>query len=477
MIDLKKIILQLDENIYQSLSSELNGNKAEKFHTLLQLYRENGHSDEEIIDILKTNINSFYTLKSRLFDKVQNYLIQGLDVAAPDLFSQAKYIPELIYNTNRKIAIATLKKLEKDLVDYDVPAQLTEVYSALKKLHINSPKYYHYSQLYNKHVAYTLALNKAEELLTTFNEKAGEYYLSRNSELLPILTLLKQEMTNLSNLYQSHHLTVYQYIINISSSLFAPLDRATSDDEPVEDALRKAEEIFKNYSNDISYSFIKNAFTYLSFEYYHQHELYKKEGQYFDALDTLMPNLLLYNHTVFIGKFLESKVERYVILQKEKELYCQSLELIDKYQPEEHDDQGKIFYYKFLASAAYLAKQYNEAASHLNTLLNEVSFKKYTHAEIEVKLLLAFCYILADRHEQAETVIRSVSRKIRESEDELGYENAKTFVKMLNLKSDSYKKGSEEKINKLFRKFEMLNKGPNALLRFIKPEAAAFALK
>ena len=71
----------------------------------------------------------------------------------------------VLHPSAKAIAIATLKKLEKDLIDYDLSNELTIVYKSLKKLHVNSPDYFHYSQLYNRHVAYMLALDKAEDLL------------------------------------------------------------------------------------------------------------------------------------------------------------------------------------------------------------------------------------------------------------------------------------------------------------------------
>jgi hypothetical protein len=81
----------------------------------------------------------------------------------------------LYFTKKRAIAIATLKKLEKELLDYDLSNELTVVYKFLKKLHINSADYFNYSQLYNRHVAYMLAVDKAEDVLAEYFKKYGNY--------------------------------------------------------------------------------------------------------------------------------------------------------------------------------------------------------------------------------------------------------------------------------------------------------------
>src|SRR5690606_40857313 len=102
-----------------------------------------------------------------------------------------------------------LNKLEKELLDYDLANELTVIYKSLKKLNINSPDYFQYSQLYNRHVAYMLAVDKAEDLLADYFKKYGDYMLNGGEVEKLGLSLLMKEMQNVGKLYESHRLYVY----------------------------------------------------------------------------------------------------------------------------------------------------------------------------------------------------------------------------------------------------------------------------
>lgn len=387
----------MKENDYNLLSEQLRENKADKFHTLLVHQRETLLTEEEIAQSLQINQNAFYTLKSRLYNRIQEFLASKVEGPKIDLLRNVANIPNLLFNSPRATALAILDKLEKDLIDYDMPYELTDVYNALKKLHIHSPKYYEYTQLYNKHVAYTIALDKAEDLLAKYNKTLGEYYISRDKASLELCGLAKKEIANICRLYKSHHLTVYQNIINISTALFLPLPEATEDDEPIEDILTATENIFKSYSKDATYQYLYNVFNFLSFEYYHNLKLHKKATQYFDILNDSTASFMLYNFCCFPTKFLISKVERYIAFKEEEKLYKESQQLNTEYEADIMDIPNYINYKKYLAIGAFYSGKYNEAESLLNEILNEVSFKNIAHSEVEIKLFLALCYSMLNK--------------------------------------------------------------------------------
>jgi hypothetical protein len=470
MLKLKSLVMQMKEDNFNALSSQLKDNKADKFHTLLVHFRENQLSDDEIAERLKVNSNAYYTLKSRLYNKIQEFLTSNLSGPKADILKNVANIPNLIFDTPRDTALAVLDKLEKDLVEYDMPYELTNVYNALKKLHIHSPKYYEYTQLYNKHVAYTIALDKAEDLLANFNKTLGEYHASRNKELLEMLHLIKKEMTHLCRLYESHHLTVYGNILNISFALFVPMPEAIENDEPVEDILSSTENILRNYPRDVTYQHLVTALNFLSFEYYHHLKLYKKEAQYFEAVNSRLSSFLHYNFCVFTTRFLVSKMERYNVLNEEGKLHEENKQLEAEHVPDRSDIPNYINYIKYLSASAFHARKYSEAVSLLNGLLNDVSFKSYAHSEIEIKLLLALAYSMTNKYDPAHSLIRSASRKIREmgGEGDSDYENASVFIKMLSIQMDSSSKSSEEKLVALRNKFSLLNQGPTRMLEYLK---------
>lgn len=468
MIKLKSIIQQLKEKEANELMQQFRDSKAEKYLTLFTLYRENKMSDEEIQATLDVNTNAYYTLKSRLFDKIQEFLSNNLDSPVIDLLRKVANIPNLVYNTHRDTAIAILLKLEAELRDYDMPYELSSVYNALKKLTLHSPKYYDYTQAYNRHVAYTIALDKAEDLLANFNKALSEYYASKNAQTVGLLKLIKDEMSNIARLYESHHLQVYKCIVDISYALFIPGHDAVKDDEPVEDLLAKMEKIFAAYPKDTNYQHLNLAYNFLAFEYYHQLKLYKKEVKYFDAVNENLNSFLLFNHCAYTSRFLVSKLERYIMNDMEKNLHEENTTLQENYEPDKMDIPNYINYMKYLAVSSFYAKKYQEAVGILSRLVNDVSFKNYPHAEIEIKLLLALFYSMINKYDPANSLMRSVARKVRESEDEAGYENASIFNKILSLQMSSSARDVEQKIRQQFQRFEMMNTGSNRMLEYLK---------
>lgn len=468
MIKFKSIVLQLKEDEYNDLCQQFVETKADKYLRLLKLYRENKYSDEEIQEMLSVNTSAYYTLKSRLFDKIQDFLTNNMSTPIIDLLRKVANVPTLIYDTHRDTAIAILTKLESELQNYDMPYELSSVYSALKKLHLHSPKYYEYTQLYNRHLAYTIALDKAEDLLNSFIRTLGEYHASRLKPHIGYLALIKQEMKNVCSLYESHHLQVYKGFIDISYALFVPDGEAVKEDEPVEDILARLEKIFTTYNKDNNYQHLQLVYNFLAFEYYHQLNQPKKAAKYFEEVDKKLPSFLLYNHCAYTTRFLISKIEHHIEQGTEADIYERNKDMLANYEPDKNDVPNYINYVKYTATSAFYVKKYQEAVQHLNALINDISFKNYPHSEIEIKLLLALNYSMINKYDPATSLLRSVTRKIRELNDEMGYENALVFYKVLSLQMSSSARHVEQKITQLFSRFDLLNQKSNRMLEYIR---------
>src|SRR5574337_217733 len=147
---LRKVIEQLDSTQYADLHQELTQHRGEKLLRLLELYRETGKDDADIRDEVGANQDAFYTLKSRLQDKVQQYLFRTASDNRAELLKNISSIPFLVNSAPRETAISMLEHLETELKRLDMPAELIGVYNGLKKLYLNTPVYYQYQQLYNK---------------------------------------------------------------------------------------------------------------------------------------------------------------------------------------------------------------------------------------------------------------------------------------------------------------------------------------
>ncbi|KXK22791.1 MAG: hypothetical protein UZ12_BCD005003009 [Bacteroidetes bacterium OLB12] len=176
MAKLKNIVKQLSDSDYKSIYDSLSESNAEKSAHLLKALRERQLSDSKIMVELEVNANAYYTLRSRLNQKIEEHLLRQMESPRTDILRKVANLNEVLFTKKRTITIATLKKLEKELLDYDLANELTVIYKSLKKLHIHSPDHFQYSQLYNRHVAYMLAVDKAEDLLAEYFKKIRQLF-------------------------------------------------------------------------------------------------------------------------------------------------------------------------------------------------------------------------------------------------------------------------------------------------------------
>ncbi len=466
MTRLRNIVRQVSDEDYQGLCNNLKQTKADKFLTLLKMLRENNDDYSKIQKKIKVNASAFYTIKSRLYDKIQDYLLEHMETPKVDLLKNVAAIPRLVYDTSRETAVALLSKMETDLKAYDMPGELTSVYAAFKNIYLNSPKYYDYAKQYNKHVAYTVALDKAEDLLGDFIRKLSHYLLSRNEELLEVFPLIKMEMDNVCALYESHHLYIYHSIINACIDLFLPPDNCTKDDEPIEDMLEKCEDFISRYPRN-QYQYLRRVISFLYFEYYHKMERHRKEAEFFEAVNIELPNFLLYNFCCPASLFLLSKTDRYIKLGQTDVLIEES-KLIEQWFNNDTDD---IFTFinvkKYLAVCAFYDEDYAAAASILNDLLNTIGLKDVPHTAVEIKLFLSLCYSMVNKYDLAWNILRSASRKVNELNKIADYENASYFIKLMKMQMKTGQKNIKQKLSRLWENFRMLNRGPSHMLEYL----------
>ena len=266
MAKLKNIIKQLSEKDFKEIYDSLMESNAEKSGYLLKALRERQLSDSKIMVELDVNANAYYTLRSRLNQKIEEHLLQQMESPRTDILRKVANLNEMLFTKKRTISIATLKKLEKELLDYDLASELTVVYKSLKKLHVNSPDYFTYSQLYNRHVAYMLAVDKAEDLLADYFKKYGSFYLTSDETEKLGLTLLMKEMQNVAKLYESHRLYIYQSLMLIYHRLFVETDdHLQQEGESIEDIFAHVQKIFETYNQDPLYFHLNLVFEFLRF--------------------------------------------------------------------------------------------------------------------------------------------------------------------------------------------------------------------
>lgn len=463
-MSVQKLIQQLDNKNYSNLVQQMNEKNATKFLFLLSNYRQNNLDDEQLIEELKITPTAFYTLKSRLADKVQDFLYKKTKDNRIQLLRNVANIENLVYRTQRETAIIVLKKLETELLEADMANELIIVYNALKKLHIHSQKFYDYSALYNKFIAVNLAQDKAEELLCSFCKTLGDYYLCRDISQLEILILHKREMENVCKLYNSHYLKVYKNILNIHFSLFCPVDKETKNDETVEHMLKEASSIIKLHLEHPTYRHLTRIIDFLYFEYYHALKLYKDANIYYEKLDENLQPLLLCSHSAFSFHFFISKIE-YEMMNKNASMTFS--EVFNNFPVNEDDIPSYTLFKYFKAQTEFYSNHCMEGITILNKLINKMHFASKPFIEIELKLFLALLHVVNGTHHQADTLVQSLNRKMLKENDKTKLEILTVLLKLLRLALSPIAKNKYIKMEEQYRYFSLINTGPHRTIGFV----------
>jgi len=455
MAKLKSLIKQLGQTEYHAIYEQLMTSNAEKSAYLLKFIRERHMSDAKVMEELDVNTNAYYTLRSRLNQKIEEYLLQQMENPRTDLLKKVANISEIIFTKKRQIAIATLKKLEKELQDYDLSNELTIVYKALKKLHINTADHFAYSQLYNKHVAYMLALDKSEDLLADYFRKYGNFFMSGSDTDRMQLEILQQEITNVAALYKAgHRFYVYQSCVSVFHRLFVEGKEAEDESaEPIEDILVNVEKLFETYIKDSVYYNLNIVFDYLWLEYYNFYRNHRKAEKYVEEVNSNI-SILMGNYSLFTfpAQFLVSKVQRALRTETEGSLYEENKEMFAEYESDINDVPKHITYVCYRSLGCYYAGKYDEAARHLNGLLNDLSMKRYPEALMEVKLLLSLQYCLLGEYDLFNQTVNSIQRQVRINDSE-GLDHVQLFIKLMKV-SMGDTKSKDEKIRQIIGKME-----------------------
>jgi hypothetical protein len=458
---IEKIVAQLNEKDYNSLCDQFTQSKADKYLTLLNHYRKTNPSDKDIQTELDIKTPAFYTLKSRLYDKIQEFLYKSTRDTRIELLQNVANIEHLIYKAPKETAIGLIQKMETELIKNDMPNELITVYKALKKLHVYSPRYYDFQQLYNKFVAYNLAQDKAEEILSNFCKTLTYLQVTRDPKYFDILVLYKREMQNLCRIHQSHRLTVHKNILNIHFALFCPVPEELVNDDTIEDQLKETYGIIEANPEDSTYIHLINVIHFLSFEYYNQLKLYKNAAVFFEKVDDENGSILLYNHSCFSLHFLLLRIQWHY-MNKTLDKLDEKEVLI--YEPEPDNVSEYIIYKQYKALLYFYKGKITEATQTLNKLINDVSFKDILHAEIEVKLFQIFLFLLVEKSDQAEITLRSISRKISDEDDEIRHHSALLFIKLFKTVLANKTTGKQAKLSEIWKLITVTNTGPDTIL-------------
>lgn len=428
MIKLKEVIVQLNDDNYSEIEKNLIKNKAERFLFLLHSYKKSNIPDKEIKEKLGVTSNSFYVLKSRLYDKIQDCLSTDMYVDQEKTLKLLLQVPELCLNTPRETSIAYLLKLEKELQRFDMHGELLIVYSALKKMHLNSEKYFYYSQKYNKQVSYGLSIEKAEETLGDFCRHLGQFDLSRTDELYNKLNFLRAEIVNILTFCSSRQIKLIHYLIELQFNIFCKNNRSI--DSNVDELLQSARILIDDLPLTLPHKKWEVVLDYLCFEYYYSIGSAKLAYQYFEKVEAQISTLLLYNHVGLVPRFLISKIK--FCIEFNRMDYISSVLNLNKILVDPNDKYTQIVIQMYNAIVCFFNKEYKMAISILNGMQNEFVFKDYFYGFLNIKLVLLFFYVVLGEFEKAQAVIKMLTRRIK-IENQSYYNHVLYLIKAFDL--------------------------------------------
>ena len=477
MDPLYKIIKQLSEEEFQDIYTNLTANKAEKSALFLETIRTSDNPVEEFLEKQDISASAFYVLKSRLNQKIEDFLLNRLGDPKMEAVHKVFKIYDLIFNNSREISVTTLKRLEKTMLEGDNPSVLMWVYRALKMLHTyDEDQRQYYENKYNESVAFHLASEKASETVMTFFRLYDKYYLGRREKDYNELIRNIEKISNLNNLYNSQRLFIFKSIIHLFARQFLEIpERVKEIMDSEEHAFEHSFEILEKNPEDILYKNLHLIFDFLRYNYYNRTKDTVKENIYFELLDYKIEGLLNnFNFGMDCSNILFSKLNRHIESGTLSELENDNKEYLSKIEVETYRLVTYLNYHLFQAYIAFLAKKYDEAARILYRVRNEVNLRDYPHMDLEVKMFLALLYVLQNEPDLASQLILSLQRQIKKSVF-AKYNHAKLFLKILANRQGGKSSKKLQLLKKYVEEYGQENQGKNKILPFLTISTGLFA--
>jgi len=466
---LTKTIKKLSDEEYQNLLHEVSGKKKNKPYMVLEATRNSNIDDSELMDILQVNASAYYTLKSRLNSKIANILSKKVDNPIQTLMDEVSRVPAHLFGNNRDFSIRALRELEKQLIEYDLNSELILVYKTLAQLHIFSEEYDFFENKYKRHVAFSLAVSKAENIFFKLLKKIGEYQLNQNEADLEEIVLMKRELSNICELYDSHRLYVLfniarvYYLCNIKGNI----DGLASKELEIDGILQKMYDTFEKYPLDTFYQNIKGITNLLYFEYYSKTKNTVRADYYMNKVHSILPELaekpIMH---FFLIQFLQAKIYKYTIDSNWDHLAYGYDIIENQLDIQENEIFHFVSAYRYQATVKFYAKDFQGAAKKINQLRNKIAMKQHLVSDVDNKMFQALQYCILGEDSLCMQIISSLKRQIKENETQ--FESTRLMMKILKsaLKPADYRK-KMKKIAEMWTEFEMLNKTPFYILKDI----------
>ncbi len=468
---LNKTIKKLSDEEYRQLIAEVSGNKKNKPFVVLETARSRDVEDSEMMAMLQVNPSAYYTLKSRLNSRIAAILSKKVENPIQEIMDMVSRVPAHLFGNNREFSIRALTELEKQLLEYDMSTELITVYKALAELHLFTEDYAFYENKYNRHVAFSLSVNKAEGIFFRFVKKLGEYQLSLKESDLEEVVMLKRELSNICELYDSHRLFVIYNIVYIYYLCNVPhkSDGLKSRELEIDATLQKMAQLFEKYPLDTFYQNVKGITDLLYFEYYQRTNNQVRAEFYLQRIHKQMPEMMeKHMMNFFVIQFLRSRIEKY---RHDDNLDHLTL-YHERYEKGMDIESAELYHYiwkhKYEAIVKFYEKDFHASARKINELRNDLSMKQFLYCDVDNKLFQALNYCMLGDDGLSFQIINSLKRQL--ADHEASFESTKVFVKILKtaLKPADLRK-KVKKMSELWAEFNEVNsKCSNPVLNYLK---------
>lgn len=472
-MDLYKIISQLTEEEFNEIYSTFTANKADKSAAFLKIIRDNPETpDKQFLDEFDITPAAFYVLKSRLNQKIEGFLLNRVGDPNLHVMRRVLNVNDLTFNNPREISVAALRRLEKELVRFDFPFGLMIVYKELQNLHAFDENHTYYKSRYNQQVAYTVAMDKAVDLVVQFFRAFDGYYLARKERDHAEMIRVMEKIDNLNNLYESHRLYIYKSIIHIFAKLFLEIPNTIRCEvEDIEVMFEKCFDILGEYKEDSFYQNINLLFNFLRYVYYDNNKVRDKSKIYFEILDYKIEELLTrYHLNANTSLFLFRKLRYHQRTNTIEQLVRDVEEYVGEIDVEPYRLAFYVNYNLFLAHTHFADRNYKKASRILYNLRNEVPLRKFVHIELEVKFFLALTYVLLEDFDLANQLILSLQRQLRKPTFSR-YEHGKVLIRILSVALGGKPRTRAKNLRANIEKWNETNVGRHALIEEIDLEA------
>jgi len=495
METLSKTIKKLTEDEYQKLLSAVAGRKNNKPYIVIEAARHHNYDEQGMMSMLGVNPSAYYTLKNRLNEKIAAYLSQHIDNPISALKEKVARVPALLFGSDREVSIRSLKNLEKELIEYDLSNELITVYKALARLSIYNGDYDFYEKEYNRHVAFSLSVVKAEDLFFEFNRRAGQFLLSNEESDFENLQAVMRELTNIAELYHGHRLFV---LLNVVRTYFLCIHTTRREnlaalELEIDNILQQIRKHFETYQQDTFYQSIRFIPDFLYFQYYTKTGNMVRADHHYQRINNGVADIS--SKPIFgfyLSQYLQSKIDRYMI-NGDLQAFCDlNAELETSFETEINDPYPYITKQKFLAICKFYQGDFAASAKIINKMRNDISLKKFFHTDVECKFFQALNYCLIGEDGLCTQLLQSLKRQLTGDKEENGetenggngdttsdsatqsiadspYGSAFVFMALLKaaIKPDEFRK-KVTRLTEVYEEFNTVNTGSKKILSFLK---------